>query len=325
MNLYYGSSGAYVRQLQSALNQFGYGLDVDGGFGPKTLAAVRDYQTKNSLRVDGVVGNETWGSLANNQPAPAAASTSQTSAGVLSGVSQETADALARLEQGAVPSAETETAHAALDSVNAARPRDFVSEESGELRRLYEKIAGRKVFSYDPGKDALFGQYADEYVRQGKQAMADTVGKAASLTGGYASSYGQTAGQEAAPEGRVNNSGKAAAGSGQRGKDAELCGLRQPFQGHGKLSQKRRLRQRRRPVAAVPRPHDGTAAADGGGTVPKVRVSGLRISKSGGGEDPPPAAFDNRPCIGYNQDRTKEVRHGRLLLPTAFYRGKSRL
>ncbi len=196
-NLSYGSYGENVKKLQTALNNAGYDLEVDGGFGAKTKAAVVDYQTKNSLRVDGVVGNETWGSLANNRQAAVAAPAPQTSAGVLSGVSQETADALARLEQGAVPSAETETARAALDSVSAAQPRDFVSDESGELRRLYEKIAGRKAFSYDPGKDALFGQYADEYVRQGKQAMADTVGKAASLTGGYASSYGQTAGQEA--------------------------------------------------------------------------------------------------------------------------------
>ena len=38
--LSYGSSGASVRQLQQALNEAGYALDVDGGFGPKTKAAV---------------------------------------------------------------------------------------------------------------------------------------------------------------------------------------------------------------------------------------------------------------------------------------------
>ena len=195
MNLSYGSSGAYVRQLQSALNKYGYGLDVDGGFGPKTQAAVRDYQTQNHLRVDGVVGNETWGSLANNVAASAAPAP-QTSAAVLSGVSQETVDALFRLEQGAVPSVETETAKAALDSVGAAKPKDFSQDADGALKSLYEKIADRPAFSYDPGKDVAFRQYAEQYVRQGKQAMADTVGKAAALTGGYASSYGQTAGQE---------------------------------------------------------------------------------------------------------------------------------
>lgn len=196
MNLYYGSSGAYVRQLQSALNRFGYGLDVDGGFGPKTLAAVRDYQTQNGLRVDGVVGNETWGSLANGTASAAAAPVPQTGGAVRSGVSQETLDALGRLEQGSAPSTETETARAQLDSVTAARPGDYTSAYEGQLRQLYDRITGREAFSYDPGKDTVFARYTRQYVGQGQQAMADTMGKAAALTGGYASSYSQTAGQQ---------------------------------------------------------------------------------------------------------------------------------
>ena len=51
--VYYGSYGETVKQLQQALNQVGYSLDVDGGFGEKTRAAVLDYQRKNGLRVDG--------------------------------------------------------------------------------------------------------------------------------------------------------------------------------------------------------------------------------------------------------------------------------
>ena len=61
--VYYGSYGETVKQLQQALNQVGYSLDVDGGFGEKTRAAVLDYQRKNGLRVDGVAGSETMGSL----------------------------------------------------------------------------------------------------------------------------------------------------------------------------------------------------------------------------------------------------------------------
>ena len=59
----YGSGGSYVKKLQESLNQKGYKLDVDGQFGPKTLTAVKDYQQKNNLTVDGVVGNQTWASL----------------------------------------------------------------------------------------------------------------------------------------------------------------------------------------------------------------------------------------------------------------------
>ena len=67
----YGSQGGAVKQLQSELNKRGYQLDEDGVFGKKTKAAVRDYQKKNGLTmVDGIAGDETWGSLL---PAPTAA------------------------------------------------------------------------------------------------------------------------------------------------------------------------------------------------------------------------------------------------------------
>jgi len=59
----YGSRGLHVALLQRKLNDRGYRLAVDGIFGPKTLAAVKDYQRKHGLAVDGVVGPRTWGSL----------------------------------------------------------------------------------------------------------------------------------------------------------------------------------------------------------------------------------------------------------------------
>ena len=44
-----GSTGQDVRELQTALNGKGYTLSVDGIYGDKTAAAVRDYQQKNGL------------------------------------------------------------------------------------------------------------------------------------------------------------------------------------------------------------------------------------------------------------------------------------
>lgn len=59
-----GSQGADVKTLQTALNaKGGYGLSVDGIFGAKTEAAVRDFQKKNKLGVDGIVGPQTWTAL----------------------------------------------------------------------------------------------------------------------------------------------------------------------------------------------------------------------------------------------------------------------
>lgn len=63
--LSYGSNGDAVKTLQQNLNTVGnYGLDIDGAYGAKTQAAVTGYQKKNNLAVDGIVGDETNGSLA---------------------------------------------------------------------------------------------------------------------------------------------------------------------------------------------------------------------------------------------------------------------
>jgi len=61
--LRWGSRGGAVQDLQSALNDHGAGLAVDGVFGKRTHAAVKSYQSSNGLQVDGVVGPKTRASL----------------------------------------------------------------------------------------------------------------------------------------------------------------------------------------------------------------------------------------------------------------------
>jgi zinc D-Ala-D-Ala carboxypeptidase len=54
-----------VERLQFMLN-FVKGsddLDVDGIFGPRTEAAVRDFQQNENLSADGIVGKQTWTAL----------------------------------------------------------------------------------------------------------------------------------------------------------------------------------------------------------------------------------------------------------------------
>ncbi|UBV44109.1 caspase family protein (plasmid) [Deinococcus taeanensis] len=58
-----GSKGEAVRRLQSLLVARGYGLQVDGDFGPRTDGAVRDFQREQGLQADGIVGPKTWGAL----------------------------------------------------------------------------------------------------------------------------------------------------------------------------------------------------------------------------------------------------------------------
>jgi hypothetical protein len=45
--------------------------------------------------------------------------------------------------------------------------------------------------------DPLYNQYKEQYIKDGKKAMMDTVANASALTGGYANSYAVTAGNEA--------------------------------------------------------------------------------------------------------------------------------
>ena len=58
-NIAPGSTEAAVEQLQIALVALGYPLVVDGEFGPRTEAAVRDFQQRNGLAVDGIAGPDT--------------------------------------------------------------------------------------------------------------------------------------------------------------------------------------------------------------------------------------------------------------------------
>ena len=59
-----GSSGEDVRALQTALQTLGFLNDAaDGKFGAKTREAVRKFQKKSGLAVDGIVGAATWAAL----------------------------------------------------------------------------------------------------------------------------------------------------------------------------------------------------------------------------------------------------------------------
>jgi hypothetical protein len=53
--------GDYVHFLQDYLKVFGYNIgDVDGIFGVKTQKGVSEYQSKNNIDADGIVGENTW-------------------------------------------------------------------------------------------------------------------------------------------------------------------------------------------------------------------------------------------------------------------------
>lgn len=82
-----------------------------------------------------------------------------------------------------------------MQETEQTRP-EYQDSYSQQLKDLYDKIVGREKFQYDAANDPLYQQYRQMYVQQGRQAMADTMGQAAGLTGGYGSTYSQAAGQQ---------------------------------------------------------------------------------------------------------------------------------
>lgn len=72
----------------------------------------------------------------------------------------------------------------------------FTSAYDDDISRLYDQITQRGSFKYDYSTDPVYGQYREAYSTAGQQAMRDTQGQAAALTGGYGSSYGQAVGQQ---------------------------------------------------------------------------------------------------------------------------------
>lgn len=59
-----GSTGEYVKTAQYLLKKNGCSCGlVDGKFANKTFAAVKRFQLKKKLAVDGIIGSETWAAL----------------------------------------------------------------------------------------------------------------------------------------------------------------------------------------------------------------------------------------------------------------------
>lgn len=113
------------------------------------------------------------------------------------GVSGYTQNRINGLEGGYTPGSAVQQAQAYLNQVQSRRPGEYQSQWDGELTDLYNRIANRKPFSYDLGTDPVYQQYREQYQRQGRLAMQDTMGQAAALTGGYGSTYGEQVGQQA--------------------------------------------------------------------------------------------------------------------------------
>ena len=178
----YGSKGSAVKELQELLNNNGYSLTADGIFGSKTQAAVKDYQLKNGLTVDGIAGLNTFTKLNSNKNT--ATNTMPTKPTLTNTNFNDTTDGATK--KGAMD-----------DALAKFNQYGENWKYKDQYSTLFEDYIGRDPFSYDLNGDALYQQYKDKYIQQGKLAMQDTMGQASAMTGGYGSSYAQSVGQQA--------------------------------------------------------------------------------------------------------------------------------
>ncbi len=57
-------AGVTVKDVQKALSRAGFDPGpIDGRVGRKTKAAIKDFQRRNNLKADGIVGERTWARL----------------------------------------------------------------------------------------------------------------------------------------------------------------------------------------------------------------------------------------------------------------------
>ena len=86
----------------------------------------------------------------------------------------------------------------AMNAHSANQVADWTGGTYGDaLKQAMDRIVNREKFSYDLNGDALYQQYKDQYINQGRLAMQDAIGQASAMTGGYGNSYAATAGNQA--------------------------------------------------------------------------------------------------------------------------------
>lgn len=127
-------------------------------------------------------------------PAASTQSAQTTSTTQRGGISEDT---YAKMNATYTPSQEVQDAYTRLQQIASGKPGEYQSQWQDTINQLYGQMQGRDPFSYDAAKDPLYLQYRALYAQQGRNAMMDTMGQAAGLTGGYGSTYSQNAGQQA--------------------------------------------------------------------------------------------------------------------------------
>lgn len=91
----------------------------------------------------------------------------------------------------------------ALTAKEGEKPT-YTNTYQDRIDSMLDQILNRQAFNYNFNADPMYQQYAQKYQENGRQAMMDTMGQAAALTGGYGNSYAAQAGQQAYQQNLAN-------------------------------------------------------------------------------------------------------------------------
>jgi N-acetylmuramoyl-L-alanine amidase len=212
-----GDRGDTVRDLQAHLTQCGCPVTIDGDFGEETLAAVRAFQVRRGLRVDGTCGSDTWGALIESSwslgdrllymraPMLRGDDVSELQrrlnalgfdAGRQDGIfGPATERALRRFqrERGIEPDAVCgpATINALMSVGTLAAGSVAVVRERETLRRDARHLRGRRLFLVvDPGLAALGAATRRRLVEEGATVAIDTSGDDHSVLAAQANNFG---------------------------------------------------------------------------------------------------------------------------------------
>jgi N-acetylmuramoyl-L-alanine amidase len=215
-----GDRGEPVRELQARLTQCGCPATLDGEFGDETLAAVREFQARRGLRVDGICGSDTWGALIESSwslgdrllymrsPMLRGDDVSELQrrlnalgfdAGRQDGIlGPETETALKQFqrERGIEPDGVCgpATINALMSVGTLAAGSVAVVREREALRRDTRRLRGRRLFLVvDPGLAALGAATRRRLVDEGASVAIDTSGDDHSVLAAQANSFGADA------------------------------------------------------------------------------------------------------------------------------------
>ena len=167
----------------------------DNGTTVAELAQLNGIQNPNVIRAGQTINLPDKAPAASAQQSTAqqtAATQPQSQAqSPIKGVTQEVYD---QMSQTYTPDQKVNDAWATIEQLQQKLNGGSKYEE--QLDTLVQDLINRPAFKYNVEEDALFQQMLASSKQAGEKAMEDTIARSSALTGGYASSWAQTAGQQ---------------------------------------------------------------------------------------------------------------------------------